>query len=113
VTTPNLAAIAGLCGENLSAVQREYLSWFCKTFVADEGPSEAAAAVNAFFRLWGHQFIYDEVTLAGALRAAGFHSVQRLRLRESAHPAFQNLENTQRYPEGLLDFESVALEALK
>ena len=114
VTTPNLAAIAGLCGDNLSPVQREYLAWFCKTFITEPCQSQAAATtINAFFRLWGHQFIYDEVTLTGALRVAGFHSISRVRLRESAHPDLRNLENTERYPDGLLEFESVALEAHK
>jgi predicted SAM-dependent methyltransferase len=113
VTTPNLVAITGLCSDPLSEVQRKYLSWFCQTFIKEECPSKAASAINAFFRMWGHQFIYDELTLSEALCAAGFHSVRRHPLGNSDHPALRNLENTQRYPEGLLDFESVALEARK
>jgi hypothetical protein len=45
--------------------------------------------------------------------AAGFSSVKRRRLGDSDNPDLRNLENQQRYPEGLLDFESIALEARK
>jgi len=113
VTTPDLGAIVGLANENLSHIQRQYLSWFCSTFVPKTRASQSAALINAHFRLWGHEFIYDEETLANALYAAGFSSVKRWRLCESDHEALQDLENTQRYPDGLLDFESMALEARK
>ena len=65
------------------------------------------------FRLWGHQFIYDEETLADAIRAVGFSSVTRLLLGNSDYPDLQNLANEQRYPDGLLNFESVTLEGRK
>lgn len=113
VTTPDLAALVSLYQPALSDLQRRYLSWFCETFVPNQGPPEAVAALNAHFRLWGHQFLYDEATLTKALHTAGFHSVQRKQLRDSEHAALRDLENTARYPEGLLEYESVALEARK
>jgi len=51
--------------------------------------------------------------LAGALRAVGFGQVLRKRLGESDHAVLRNAENQDRYPEGLLDYESIALEATK
>lgn len=113
VTTPDFAAIIGLYGSAPSETQRRYLDWFSETFLPDIQPRTATAVINAHFRLWGHQFLYDEWTLAEALRMAGFKSVVRRRLGDSDHPALQNLENASRYPEGLLDFESVALEACR
>ena len=113
VTTPDLAALVGLYQPELSDLQRRYLTWFCETFVPNQGSPPAVAALNAHFRLWGHQFLYDEETLAKALFAAGFHSVRRCNLRQSEQAALQHLENTARYPEGLLEYESVALEAQK
>ena len=47
------------------------------------------------------------------MRAAGFTSVMRWPLGDSDHPDLQNLGNEQRYPEGLLNFESVTLEGSK
>ena len=113
VITPDLAAIIGLYRSGLSAIQKEYLSWFCQAFVPAEYPHNAASAINAMFRQWGHQFIYDEATLAEAMRAAGFRSVTRWLLGESDHSDLQNLGNQQRYPDGLLNFESLALEGCK
>jgi hypothetical protein len=88
------------------------LQWFCHTF-APVRPTTAASAINAMFRLWGHQFIYDEPTLANAMRSAGFKSVARYPISHSDHPELQNLVNDRRYPEGLLNFESVTLEGIK
>jgi predicted SAM-dependent methyltransferase len=113
VITPDLAAIIGLYRSNLCDDQQEYLMWFCKTFVPQDCPPKATFAINAMFRQWGHQFIYDEETLADAMHTAGFSSVTRWLLGESDHPDLQNLGNEQRYPEGLLNFESVTLEASK
>jgi predicted SAM-dependent methyltransferase len=112
VVTPNLAAIIGLYGGELCPEQQEYLLWFCRTFVQD-GPPDAVSAINAMLRQWGHQFLYDEKTLTESMCAAGFKSVQRCVLGESPHHELQNMENEQRYPKGLLNFESVALEAVK
>jgi hypothetical protein len=47
------------------------------------------------------------------MRAAGFTSIRRFALGESSHVDFQKIENEGRYPEGLLNFESVALEGIK
>ena len=113
VTTPDLASIVGLYGSNLSDVQKQYLSWFCQTFLPPDFPPTRANVINAFFRRWGHQFIYDEQSLADALRAAGFDSIERRRLGNSDYEALRNLENEQRYPVSLLDYESVALEGCK
>jgi predicted SAM-dependent methyltransferase len=113
VTTPNLAAILGLYREPLDAPQREYLAWFCKTFLPKGYPPTATFAINAFVRYWGHQFIYDEFALTYALRKAGFRAIKRQRLGESDEPELRNLEFTERSPEGMLEFESIALEATK
>jgi predicted SAM-dependent methyltransferase len=112
VITPNLAAILGLYKDELWPDQEEYLQWFCRTFV-QEGRLDAVYAINAMFRNWGHQFLYDERTLSDSMCAAGFRAVQRSALGKSPHLELQNMENEQRYPKGLLNFESVALEGLK
>jgi predicted SAM-dependent methyltransferase len=110
--TPDLSAILGLHSPELSAEQERYLQWFCQTFVPERPPS-AASAINAMVRLWGHQFIYDEQTLAETMRSAGFTSIHRYPISRSGHCELQNLVNEQRYPEGLLNFESVTLEGIK
>jgi len=113
VTTPNLASFVGLYGKTLSPLQRGYLNWFCGSMADSDCPSTPCFAINAIFRLWGHQFIYDEETLTDALLKAGFGEIRRQSLMQSEHRSLKNLENVTRYPEGFLDFESVALEASK
>lgn len=112
VITPDLSAILGLFGPDLSAEQQRYLQWFCQTFAPERAPS-AVSAINAMFRLWGHRFIYDEPTLANTMRSAGFKTVTRYPIRHSDHPELQSLVNEQRYPEGLLNYESMTLEGTK
>ena len=113
VVTPNFAAITGLYKGRLSSDQEKYLEWFCETFVPKECPKSAVSVVNTMFRSWGHQFIYDEDTLGKAMLAAGFGAITRCTLGKSDQAALMALENERRYPEGLLDFESVALEGRK
>lgn len=113
VVTPDLSSIVGLYRGNLSEIQQSYLSWFCATFVQGEYPQSAVAVINAHFRLWGHQFIYDEETLTATMSGAGFSEVTRCSLGKSDYSMLRSLENEGRYPPGLLDFESVALEGTK
>jgi len=112
VITPNLATIIGLYIDDLCGAQKEYVEWICQTFVR-ESPPNAVSVINTMFHQWGHQFIYDEKTLANSIHAVGFNSVRRCRLGESSFLDLQNMENEQRYPQGLLNFESIALEAVK
>ena len=44
------------------------------------------------FHEWGHQFIYDEETLANSMHAVEFHSVRRCRLGESSFLDLQDME---------------------
>jgi predicted SAM-dependent methyltransferase len=113
VTTPNLGSIVGLYSKDLSQLQRSYLHWFCKAHLGPDCPATPARAINAMFRLWGHQFIYDEETLADMFGKVGFAEISRHPLMQSEHRELQNLENVERYPDGLLEFESLALEARK
>ena len=113
VVTPDLAAIVSLYAGDRTSVQQKYLTWFYDAFLPPEHPRTPTMAVNAMFRLWGHQFLYDEAALTGAMRAAGFRDIARQELGKSRHVELQGLEHTGRYPDDLLAFESVALEGRK
>jgi predicted SAM-dependent methyltransferase len=113
ITTPDLNALAGLLSGPRSQIQERYIAFFNKHFLPKDHPDTPAAIINAFFKSWGHTFIYDRETLEIALRSAGFHSIAHCRLGESNHASLRNLEHKGRYPDGLLDYESVAVEAIK
>ena len=112
VSTPDLAFLVDLWqsadGER-SELQERYLEWAS----ADLPGKGAAFVVNHFMCAWGHEFIYDEPTLRGALESAGFSQAERRGLNESGDAALRNLENEGRMPEGFLRLESLILEAVK
>ena len=49
-------------------------------------------ALNAAFRAWGHQFLYNERTLTATLQEAGFANVVRCEYGQSAHAELCGLE---------------------
>jgi predicted SAM-dependent methyltransferase len=113
VVTPNLNVVAAIGAECRSEIQQAYVDYFLQHFIPDGQPPTRAAIANAFFRSWGHRFIYDEPTLRLLLEAAGFTDIVRRRLGESDHSELSGIEHESRYPPGMLDFESLALEATK
>ena len=113
VVTPDLQTIARLLSAPREGAAADYYAFFERHLLPPGHPTTEAAVANAFFRSWGHRFIYDEATLSGLLRDAGFGQVVRRRLGESEHASLSGLEHESRYPPGLLDFESLALEAVK
>lgn len=113
IVTPDLASLIKLNQPSLNESQKEYLSFFYREFIGDDQPATPVGVLNAQFRMWGHQFLYDEATLRDLLADAGFSTIKRWPVGVSANSALENLENSGRYPSTLLDFESVALEAQK
>jgi predicted SAM-dependent methyltransferase len=56
-------------------------------------------AMNRAFRGWGHQFLYNEPTLAATLRDAGFTHVTRREYGESPHAELRGLERHEKSPD--------------
>ena len=113
VATPDLAKILNIYPHPKDELGQKYLSWISNRYTPDITEDHAAHVVNALFRLWGHQFLYDVPTLTTTLVKCGFSSIEQFELGESKHADLQNLENTSRYPDGLLNYESICLEATK
>jgi len=51
-----------------------------------------AEMINVSFRWWGHRYLYDGEELERRLREAGFDTVRRCALRQSAVPELAGLE---------------------
>jgi len=71
VATPDLAQLLGLFNNKLSQIQRRYIKYLTDNYAPDTN-YRPCHVINIAFRTWGHQFIYDEVTLGDALIKAGF-----------------------------------------
>jgi predicted SAM-dependent methyltransferase len=110
IVTPDLEKLAGLYKAESA---HPYLAYFCETFLAESDPKTVGSLLNAQFRMWGHQFLYDETLLTHALRSAGFNDISRTKVGESTHAALSDIENEDRYPEGFLEFESLTIEAIR
>lgn len=59
---------------------------------------QACFELNRAFRGWGHQFLYNERTLAATLLEAGFQTVTRVEYGESAHKELKGLERHELSP---------------
>jgi predicted SAM-dependent methyltransferase len=59
----------------------------------------ACFMLNRAFRGWGHQFLYNEGTLAAVLQAAGFETVVRREYGVSDHAELQGLERHEQNPD--------------
>lgn len=72
------------------------LDWVWVTHYRLDAPEEQQVAacfyLNRAFHGWGHQFLYNERTLAATLRDAGFANVKRVAYGESEHTELRGLE---------------------
>jgi predicted SAM-dependent methyltransferase len=109
ISTPDLERLVdGTAG-------KRYFAWAAESFAAHARGTTRAVVLNNAFRAWGHQFLYDEETLAGALRDAGFSDVRRLPYGISDDPAFAGIEGRgiDRIGIEMRGFETLALEAVR
>jgi len=113
ISTPNFQFLIDLYNDGNSDIQQKYLKWSSERNLKNVPYAEDVYVVNNFFRDWGHLFIYDEKALTSSLQLAGFDKIVRCNLNESTEKHFQNLENTNRMPEGFLEMETITLEGTK
>ncbi|HEV2753815.1 MAG TPA: methyltransferase domain-containing protein [Solirubrobacteraceae bacterium] len=115
VSTPDLALVAALACDGDDPTAARYRDWAAQAFCAGSVGTPSALVVNHAFRGWGHRFLYDEETLARALRDAGFTDIRRHPYRHSADVAFQGIEGQGIDPVGheMRGFETLALEATR
>jgi len=113
IATPNLAFLINLYRAEKSAAEENYIAWHVTKWDPDAGYSGSVFVINDFFRLWGHQFIYDEAALGRALGRAGFRDVVALPLSDSPDENLRGLENARVRPEGFLALETLVLEGRK
>jgi predicted SAM-dependent methyltransferase len=92
IATPSLEVLAGLVTEQPTEAQRRYVEFISAGYLAPGMPAGVAGVVNNAFRNWGHQFLYDRSTLAGALTGAGFGEVVFTVPGRSEHQHFQGVE---------------------
>ena len=113
ISTPDLKFLIDLYSTPKTAIQNEFIQYQYKQWPNLIARPSDTHVINNHMRAWGHQFIYDEVSLTQHLVGSGFSNVKRMEIESSDDPVLQNLENTARKPPGLLGIESLILEAEK
>lgn len=111
LTTPDITAVAQIYLGSHPRVRWEEFgpTWKEAEFTPDYW-------TNAFFRFWGHQWIWDEPALTSALREAGFSKVERAEPQRTTtgRPELENLETRYGVPAPPHCWEtSMILEAIR
>lgn len=75
------------------AIQLYQSGWQKEHWIKKNGITSAAQFVNAYFKFWGHQYIYDKNELFNALDQGGFRFISTRDYRQSGYPELCNLEN--------------------
>lgn len=90
--TPDLDRLLDL-REAGAPIARRYAAWLREDGYPEAAGSDHVFALNRALRAWGHQFVYDEATLAATLVAADFEDVRRCEWGESPHAHLRGLED--------------------
>jgi predicted SAM-dependent methyltransferase len=92
-----------LAGDGVLRLSTPNLDWVWashyKRVLTPEEAVLACFAINRAFRGWGHQFLYNETTLASLLRDAGFARVVRCEYGASEHEELRGLERHEWQPD--------------
>lgn len=142
IATPDVEKIVGLFSETLTEEQKKYIEWSATNSIGLYNPEKTRLQqrraewdidyhhilrqypdpsrdpvcfiVNNFFRSYGHQFLYDEISLTGILQEAGFTMIQRCEPSASDDFELQNLESHGRLiGDEINRFETMILQAAK
>lgn len=114
LATPDLARVVRLHTAATAPEHERYLAWsqLHNRLPADLPP--AAVVVNSLFHDHGHQFLFDEESLAALLRLAGFTDIRRCPPGESSQAELRGVEIHQLViGTEANDFETLVLEAHK
>ena len=111
ISTPDLQFLLDLYLDKNSKLQDDYVKWSGETYQLTHG--SITEIINNYFHSWGHQFIYDKLTIENSLKKAGFTNIEFFKINESNNSELKNLENDTRLPENFLQLESLSVEATK
>jgi len=113
IATPDLARVVRIHGAT-DRTSKDYLRWaIAHNRLPDDLPADAVV-INSLFHDHGHQFLYDEPTLAALLHATGFEEVRRYAPGESEQPELRGLEMHHHViGQTANNFETLVLEARK
>lgn len=113
LVTPDLYFVCKLIMDRDHHDCERYIQWAIAN--SDDNVSKSAPCVvaNRLMRDWGHLFLYDHETLTEILQSIGFTQISKHKVHISSDQNLAGLENCGRMPKGLLEIESLVLDAVK
>ena len=112
IATPRLEFLLELLTDPRDA-HRAYADLHYQDFAEEPEICTPARIVNDYYRMWGHQFVYDEATLRLLLERAGFVDLRVEAVGKSSNPHLTGIENEARMPIGMLALTTLVLEGEK
>lgn len=92
VATPDITRLLALYTAEPSELQKNYVDWINRTFLAGITGYNPTVILNNMFYNWGHRFIYDQNLLALIMTKAGFAELAIQPVGESPDPNFAGIE---------------------
>jgi predicted SAM-dependent methyltransferase len=93
VACPDLQIITGLYAAEKTEAQKQYIKTMVDACLPHIRIYKESFVINNAVRNWGHKFLYDQETLAAAMKSIGFADVKRYAPCESDIPDLQGLES--------------------
>jgi predicted SAM-dependent methyltransferase len=109
IATPDLRVFLGLYQNPRDPLNEAYMQWFTALRTSGIPCARASFVVNAAFRNWGHQFLYDGELLTLALQEAGFINIQSCVQGASADEHLRGIES---HGKNVADDEMAAFETM-
>jgi len=114
IATPDLQFFVTLYQQpNKTEPQKKFIKYAVDKWIPHAEVHEDTFIINAYVRMWGHQFIYDEKVLRYTLEKVGFSNITRVKTGVSDDAELRSLENEKRAPPGIVEVHSMILEAMK
>jgi predicted SAM-dependent methyltransferase len=117
IVTPNLAKFIQLLDGNPNADAQRFIDAKLRFSGGSITPIPAAYILNHQVREYGHQFLYDPLTLRKTLELVGFKQIAQYEVTESTDSIFQAVELRTRHPHPdmrlINNWEAMAFEAVR
>lgn len=112
ISTPDIQFLVDLFKIEKTVVQQSYIRWTIDKFMPKTNIYSETFVVNNFFHSFGHQFIYDFMTIKNILEKMGFVNIGRCVIGESDYKMLRKLEQ-HKIPDKFNNLETMVIEAKK
>jgi len=111
ISTPSLKKLIGIYSGQFHIPPSEILKHH--SLHHNARVSDMCQWLNDHFYLWGHRFVFDEISIKGLLTRAGFSGVMECKYGESRHPELSGIDRHDEGAEWIKSAYTMIFEAEK